>query len=286
MKLRLTLETDTKRLFETKKSLVTRYAAGNADVNGTPGVPNAQIVLLKTPYIQYKELTLSTNFRQYLETILFSSKVLRMGIQKTPCQKTYKLQTGQQDFTVDFIGINRQFDCVELLLVYDKSNKHLTICDSYNAKCAAKLVKSLDFVNVSEEHSATNMLKCDTTNDLHKHLLYKQFLVWHTDGYSTAPLTGFMNNPVAQELKDEEDYFSNDSDKRIYVDYTHELEKLSRNDSKMRITIELKNALAKKMRLRVWGYSNGEYLYMQKEGSLILKYKTYTSKSLCNELEK
>ena len=92
MKIRLILETDMKSLFETKRNLVTRNAAGNGDVNGTPGVPNAQIVLLKAPYIQYEQLTLSTNFRQYLQTIRFSSKVLRMGIQKTPYQKTYELQ--------------------------------------------------------------------------------------------------------------------------------------------------------------------------------------------------
>ena len=30
------------------------------------------------------------------------------------------------------------------------------------------------------------------------------------------------------------------------------------------------------MRLRVWGYTNGEYLYMQQGGALTLKYKTYT----------
>ena len=95
MKLRLMPETNMKRLFETKKNLVTRNAAGNADLNGTPGIPNAQIVLLKGPYIQYEQLTLSKNFQQYLETILFSSKVLRMVVQKTPCQKTYELQTLQ-----------------------------------------------------------------------------------------------------------------------------------------------------------------------------------------------
>ena len=53
----------------------------------------------------------------------------------------------------------------------------------------------------------------------------------------------------------------------------------------MRITIELKNALVKKIRLRVWGYSNGEYLYMQKDRSLTLKYKTYTIQLQYNELE-
>ena len=86
-----------------------------------------------------------------------------MGVQKTPYQKTYELQAGQQDFTVDFIGSNRQFDWVEILLVYDKSDKQLTIYDSYNAQCAAKFIKSLVFANVSEEHSTTNILKYDTT---------------------------------------------------------------------------------------------------------------------------
>ena len=52
----------------------------------------------------------------------------------------------------------------------------------------------------------------------------------------------------------------------------------------MKITIELKNALAKKMRLRVWGYTNGKYLHMQQDGALALKYKTYTIKSQYEEL--
>ena len=78
MKIRLALETDMKKLFETKKSLL--KITGRSTTVGTPGVPDAQIVLLKAPYIQYEQLTLATNFRQYLETILFSSKVLRMGI--------------------------------------------------------------------------------------------------------------------------------------------------------------------------------------------------------------
>ena len=34
------------------------------------------------------------------------------------------------------------------------------------------------------------------------------------------------------------------------------------------------------MRLRVWGYTNGEYLYMLGNAELTLKYKTYTIKAL------
>ena len=39
------------------------------------------------------------------------------------------------------------------------------------------------------------------------------------------------------------------------------------------------------MRLRVWGYTNGECLYMLTDGSLTLKYKTYTIKLLDGALE-
>ena len=116
-------------------------------------------------------------------------------------------------------------------------------------------------------------------------------MAWHTGGCSNAPVTDFINNPVAQELLKEADYFSDDSDERLYVDlrqsrgYTNELEKPTRNDSKMTITIETKNSLAKKLRLRIWRYTHGEYICMLHDGSLTLKYKTYTIKSQYENLE-
>ena len=180
MKIRLTLETDMKKLFESDKNHVgdpkTGKSATSTDPNdfepvAIPSTPDVQIVLLKAPMIQYEQLTLDSNFRQYLETILFSAKVLRMGVQKTPYQKTYKLQAGSQDFTVDFQGANRQFDWIEISLVYDKSDKHLTACDSYNAECDSKFITSLEFANISDQHSSTNTLKFDIGNDLQKHLL-------------------------------------------------------------------------------------------------------------------
>ena len=62
--------------------------------------------------------------------------------------------------------------------------------------------------------------------------------------------------------------------------YTEEIEKPSRNDTKLKVTTETKPPLAKKLRLRIWGYTNDEYLYMLREGELMLKYKTYTIKAL------
>ena len=71
------------------------------------GAPDAQIVFARVSYLQYEQILLRKNFRQYLETIMLSSKILRMGIQKTLYQKTFELQAGSQDFTVDFKGCDR-----------------------------------------------------------------------------------------------------------------------------------------------------------------------------------
>ena len=105
------------------------------------GAPDAQVDFVRAPYLQYEQILITKNFRQYLETIMPSLEVLRMRIQKTPCQKAYELQTGSQDIIVDFTGGNRQFDWLEISLLYDKSDKHLIIYDSYNAKCAVRMIK-------------------------------------------------------------------------------------------------------------------------------------------------
>ena len=41
--------------------------------------------------------------------------------------------------------------------------------------------------------------------------------------------------------------------------YVNEAEKLEQNDSKISLAITLKAAAPKKMRLRIWDYSLGEY---------------------------
>ena len=145
----------------------------------------------------------------------------------------------------------------------------MTAYDSYNAECACRLIKFIEFANISNHYSSTNKLKFDIDNDLQKHLLYKKFLAWHTNGCSTAPVTDFMNSPIAQELKKENEYFSNDSDERLYIDlrpshsYTDELEKLTRNDSKMTISIGTKTSLAKKMRWKIYLFITRQFFIIK-----------------------
>ena len=63
------------RLFESRKLLAAGVAIPTADV---------QIIFTKVPFIQYEQILLDKNFRQHLETIMVSKKILRMGAQKTP----------------------------------------------------------------------------------------------------------------------------------------------------------------------------------------------------------
>ena len=136
-----------KKLFESKEK-VTEI-----------GAPDAKIIFTKAPFIQYEQFLLDKNFRQYIETIMISKKFLRICIQKTLLQKTYEISVGSNSLTVELYGANRQFDWLGLLLVYDKSDKHLTIYDRYNVENAAKLIKSVSLQNFTEAYSLTNEQK-------------------------------------------------------------------------------------------------------------------------------
>ena len=92
----------------------------------------------------------------------------------------------------------------------------------------------------------------------------------------------YINNPAYQEFIDENGYSGVRSDEIVYLDlrasaaYTSKEEKLERNDSKINLSIELKNSATKKLRLRVWAYSLGEYLYVLSLQGITLRNKKYS----------
>ena len=69
--------------------------------------PDAKIILRKAPFIQYEQLLLDKNFKQYLKTIMVSKKILCMGAQKISVQKTYEINVGQDSINIKFLGLNR-----------------------------------------------------------------------------------------------------------------------------------------------------------------------------------
>ena len=140
-RIKLFLERNMDRFFESRKVL-----AANASV---PDV-DAQIIFTRAPFVQYEQILLDKNFKQHLETITVSKKILRMGAQKTLIQNFYEIQKGLDSLNVELLGANRQFDWIETSIVPDKSNKHTTIYDSYNREMSAQLIKSLKLSNFTE----------------------------------------------------------------------------------------------------------------------------------------
>ena len=99
--------------------------------------------------------------------------------------------------TKKFLGPNRQFDQLEISLVFHKSDNHLTICDSYNVEKAAQFIKSVELETISEAHSLINQRKYEVYNDTKKHILYKKIVARNCNGYSVAPITQFNLSRIA-----------------------------------------------------------------------------------------
>ena len=119
-------------------------------------------------------------------------------------------------------------------MVFDKSDQHQTVYDSYDVELAAKHMQLLALEN-----------EYNVSNEDYKHWSYQMFVTYYCEGCSAAPLTQYKNNKIKQELTKEKIYFGDDSDER-YIDmrrskgYTDELEKSTRDDGGVTLTIKLK----------------------------------------------
>ena len=248
-RIKLFLETNMNKLFESKEVL--------ASTVKMPPNADAEILFTRAPFVQYEQILLDKNFRQHLETIMVSKKIIRMGAQKTPIQKIYEIKQGSDSLNVEFLGANRQFDWIEISIVNDKSDKHTLTYDSYNRELAAQNIKSLRLSNFTKIYSLANEKKYSIDNLTQKHLLYKQFVAWNCNGSSAAPLVDYMDHLIYRELPDEGECYSLKSDERLYLDlralsgYVKEAEKLERNDSKINLEIVLKEAAKYNLRVRV-----------------------------------
>ena len=279
-KWRIIFEGDMSRLFESKANL--------ADANTAIPAPDVKIILDSAPFLLYHQFNLEDTYRTYLEGALVSSRKLRGGIKLFPYQKSYEIVAGAQSKTFNFTNAFKQFEYLEISLVYDKSDQHVTIYDSYNAEIAATHIKSVKLQNASNTYSEFNTVKFDLEDDDDKYNLYNQFRAWVTKGSSIVPDSEFIHNKTAQEITKRKDYFSN-SDERIYIDlrrgkgFTGEFERVNRDDSELSVVIDLKAAAADKMRIYLTGYYQAEYIYTLTKNGLIMIHKEYSVSKIKNK---
>ena len=266
----MTLERNTNKLFESNKK-----------VTAIPDNPNALIQIYDKPYISDQEISLMHGADIYFTGILRSETALRQGVLESLYQQVFEVNTGTQDFTCTFKGAQRQFDWLEISIVYDRSYQHTTIYDSYDLELAAKLIKTIKFENTSTTYSLTGKSLYDLEREGDKNMLNKMLVAHSCDGCSSASLTQYKNNQIYQEITEEDKFTNNERDDRIYIDmrrskgYTDELEKINRDDSSIALTISLKEAAAKKLRFRITGFSQAEYWYLLSNKGYIMSYKNY-----------
>ena len=143
----------------------------------------------------------------------------------------------------------------------------------------------MKFENTTKTYSLTGKFLYDFEKYDDKNILYKMFIAKQCNGCGTASLTQYKNNEIYQEITAEDDYTTNNTDDRIWIDmtrskgYTDELEKINRDDSGLAVIIGFKEAAAKKLRLRITGYSQSEYWYLLSNKGYIMSLKNYISKA-------
>ena len=207
LKIIITLERNLNKLFESNKR-----------VTAIPDNPDAFINIYDRPFISCQEINLTKNVNLYFTGILRSETALRQGVLPSPYQHLFEIATGAQTFTCTFKGVQRQFDWLEISVVYDKSFQHTTIYDSYNLELASKLIQTIKFENTTTTYSLTGKLLYDFEKDYDKNILHKMLIAKQCNSCSTAPLTQYKNNEIYQEITAEDRYTTNDTDDRISID--------------------------------------------------------------------
>ena len=89
---------------------------------------------------------------------LLLKKAYRMRLQKCLLWKSYKLCVGSKSYTTDFVTANRQFDWLEISLVYKKREHKALIYGNYNVKLIVKKLGKVKIGNFTNTYSNSSSL--------------------------------------------------------------------------------------------------------------------------------
>ena len=142
-----TLENNMNRLFQTNAKAV------------LANEPDAQIIFHDMPYISYPQITLDDIFLAYFNGILRSCGALKPGVISSPFQQSFEIIAGTQSLKVNFRGLHKQIEWLGISLVFDKSNQHQTVYNSYDVELPAKYVQLLALENALTTCSLTGQLE-------------------------------------------------------------------------------------------------------------------------------
>ena len=141
-KVNFAMKTDTRIIIALERNL-NKLFESNKKVAAISDNPDALIQIYDSLYVSYQEISLAQGADIYFTGVLISETALRQGVLPSLHQQVFEVNTGTQDFTFTFKGVQRQFDWLEISIAYDRSYQHTTIYDRYDLELAAKLFKSI-----------------------------------------------------------------------------------------------------------------------------------------------
>ena len=80
----------------------------------------------------------------------------------------------------------KPFSFISISLVYNKSDQHRNVNNSYNVKLAGKSIKTILLENTKKSYSSFDNVKFDLDEDGNQYQLYLQFVAWYCS--SMVPL--------------------------------------------------------------------------------------------------
>ena len=141
----------------------------NQVVNVLSRTTDAEIILTSASFIVYEQLKLDDNYRTYLEGVLISEHVFRTGIKPTSYKKSCNLIPGTESKVTDFQVVKKQFSFLSISFVFDSSDQHRSVYDSYNVELAGTKIMTVQAENVSNTYSSFNAAKFDTSEEQDKY---------------------------------------------------------------------------------------------------------------------
>ena len=223
---RMTLETDMKKLFETNA-----VANVNSNVGG--------YIITTPPYLNVDYFSVSALYNNTFRKLYNSSKVYDFNMTEHYTKKIYTMSVGEQEVTCDFIGNPNQYNWLKITVQDRNNHVHASVYDSYGSDTASNSIEKITLSNYSVgEGYETKII--DFTDYYDRYESYKNFIAYRCSGSSLLGPVQYKDSNLIKHQPNENIYVTTTGypvfiDLRKSKGYTNLEERADRSDEQLRI---------------------------------------------------
>ena len=266
---RMTLETDMKKLFETNA-----VANVNSNVGG--------YIITTPPYLNVDYFSVSALYNNTFRKLYNSSKVYDFNMTEHYTKKIYTMSVGEQEVTCDFIGNPNQYNWLKITVQDRNNHVHASVYDSYGSDTASNSIEKITLSNYSVgEGYETKII--DFTDYYDRYESYKNFIAYRCSGSSLLGPVQYKDSNLIKHQPNENTYVTTTGypvfiDLRKSKGYTNLEERADRSDEQLRARIKLKNAATTHLVVKIYGIGLGQYKQrIRADGTEIIDHWSYSN---------